>query len=210
MPLPLPGVVKILPDGRESVVSIREGDVCVLDDVSNDGQWLACRGDRGRQLVAKRLAGENQVIEIRKAPVGTTDQSRFSPDDHLIAYNADETGRFEVYVKAFAATGERWPISNDGGVQPVWRADGRELYYLGLDGVLNAVAVRPGARPSFSIPRRVFDTGLAEPSPWVEQYTVSADGRRFLIFRPANTKVRNSMGVILNWQALIQAGRIDK
>jgi len=113
-------------------------------------------------------------------------------------------------VTAFPSTGERWQISQDGGVQPVWRADGRGLYYVGLDGVLNAVTMRTGNRPQFSHPDRLFQTGLATPSPWVEQYAVSADGRRILALKPVDTKVRNSMGVIVNWPTLLKAGRIER
>ena len=110
-------------------------------------------------------------------------------------------------MTAFPPTRERWQVSDAGGVQPVWAQDGRELYYLGLDGGLKAVALQPGDHPQFSVPRRLFDTGLAPPSPWVEQYGVSADGQRFLILQPLDDKVRNSVGVIQNWQALLQARR---
>ena len=79
-------------------------------------------------------------------------------------------------------------MSDDGGVQPAWRQDGRELYYLRLDGVLKAVALPADGSPQFSIPNRLFDTGLATPSPWIEQYAVSADGQRFLILKPVRTR----------------------
>ena len=92
-------------------------------------------------------------------------------------------------------------------MQPLWRRDGRELYYVGLDGILRAVAVQTNSSPEFSIPNRLFDTGLPTPSPSIDQYAVSADGQRFLILQPLDDNVRTSLGVILNWQALLQAGR---
>jgi serine/threonine protein kinase/Tol biopolymer transport system component len=207
---PMPAIVRILPDGGESVLSPHEGEVCILDDVSNDGQWVLCRRNGAQELVAKRLLGGPQPTVVRKSPAGTMDQSQFSPDGRWIGYSADESGRYEVYVTAFPSTGERWQISRDGGVQPVWRRDGEGLYYLGLDGLLKAVAFRTDDRPQFSIPKPLFDTGLKTPLPWVEQYAVSADGRRFLLLKPAETKVRNSVGVILNWPTLFQAGRIER
>jgi len=70
--------------------------------------------------------------------------------------------------------------------------------------------VSPGDRPHLSAPTRLFDTGLVAPSPWVEQYAVAADGQRFLILKPSDNKVRNSMGVILNWSTLVQAGRVER
>jgi len=90
-------------------------------------------------------------------------------------------------------------------VQPIWRQDGREMYYLGLDGVLNVVTVQTGDRSRFSGPTRLFDTRLGAPSASIEQYSASSDGRRFLVLRPEGDKVRNSVGVILNWPALLQA-----
>lgn len=88
--------------------------------------------------------------------VGYIDQAQFSPDSRWIAYNANESGRLEVYVTAFPQAGERWPLSMEGGVQPAWRQDGRELYYLGLDGSLNAVEFRTGERPQYSAPTRLL------------------------------------------------------
>jgi eukaryotic-like serine/threonine-protein kinase len=206
-PTPPPSAIfKILPDGREAgIVSASGGDVCVLDDVSDDGSFLLCRRRYAQELVAIPLGNSRQPISVRAAPSGYIDQAQFSPDARWIAYNADESGRHEVYVTAFPPTGERRQVSENGGVQPIWRQDGREMYYLGLDGVLKAVAVQTADRPQFSAPAPLFDTRLGAPSPWIEQYSASTDGRRFLILKPEDTKVRNSVGVILNWPALLQA-----
>lgn len=153
------------------------------------------------------LGDEAEPILVRKPPAGFIDQPQFSPDGRCIAYNADESGEHEVYITAFPPTGTRVKVSQGGGVQPVWRQDGRELYYLGLDSVLKAVELRTGGRPVFSVPKALFDTGLVAPSPWVEQYTVSADGQRVLVLEPVETAVRNRIGVILNWPALLDNAR---
>jgi eukaryotic-like serine/threonine-protein kinase len=155
--------------------------------------------------VTVQLGASQQPVLVRSARAGFIDQSQFSSDGRWIAYNTNESGRYEVYVTAFPSTGEQWQVSHDGGVQPVWRQDGRELYYLRLDGVLTSVAVQTAARPVFSSASRLFATGLASPSPGVEQYAASSDGQRFLILKPLKSKVRNSVGVILNWPALLQA-----
>ena len=207
-PTPPPtAILKILPDGRESVISTTRGEACVLDDVSEDGRFLLCRSRGARDLVAISVGDRHEPMLLRKSPAGYFDQAQFSPDGRWIVYNGDESGRQEVYLMAFPSTGERWQVSVGGGVQPAWRQDGRELYYLGLDGVLKAVALESGDRPQFSVPNRLFDTGLAAPSPWIEQYAVSADGQRVLLLKPVGDRVRNSVGVILNWPALLQAGR---
>ena len=134
------------------------------------------------------------------------DQAQFSSDTRWIAYNADETGRFEVYVTPFPANGDTQLISSAGGVQPVWRRDGRELYYLGLDGTLNAVEVRPDRqRLQISTIRQLFQTGIVAPSHSIEQYAASPGGKSFLILKPVDNKVRSSIGVVFNWPALLTA-----
>jgi WD40-like Beta Propeller Repeat len=205
-PMPRPAViVKILPDGRESVISGSEGEICALDDISTDGRYALCRRNGGRDLMTVQLGASHHPVLVRSARAGYIDQAQFSSDGRWIAYNTNESGRHEVFVTAFPSTSEPWQVSHDGGMQPVWRQDGRELYYLGLDGVLISVAVQAAARPLFSSPTRLFDTGLASPSPDIEQYAASSDGQRFLILKPLNSNVRNSVGVILNWPALLQA-----
>ena len=204
-PVPPPlAIVSILADGRQSVLP-GFGEPCILDDVSPDGRYLLCR-PAGLNLMAMPVGDTGDPILIRRPPNGYIDQAEFSPDGRWIAYNADESGRLEIYMTAFPPSAERWQVSVGGGVQPVWRQDARELYYLGLDGSLKAVDLRLGDRPRFSAPKQLFDSGLAAPSPWVEQYTASADGQRFLILKPVEDRVRNSIGFILNWPTLLPAG----
>jgi hypothetical protein len=165
------------------------------------------RGTRSRDIHVKRRVVRNDGASrqplVRKPPAGFIDQARFSPDGRWIAYNANESGQYEVYLTAFPPSVERWQVSHGGGVQPVWRQDGRELYYLGFNGVVNSVELRTGNRPQFSVPKRLLDTGLLAPSPAVEQYAVSADGQRVLVLKPVSNTVRNSIGVIVNWPALL-------
>src|SRR6185295_9393797 len=102
----------------------------------------------------------------------------------FVAFNIGATGRSEVFVKRFPPTDEQWQISNAGGMQPRWRADGRELFYLAPDGTMMGVDIMT-LRPAFkaSAPRRLFRTRI-NPNPGNEQYAVSADGQRFLILDP--------------------------
>ena len=84
----------------------------------------------------------------------------------------------------------------------MWRQDGRELYHLGLDGTLNAVEVPTGDRPQFPARSQLFQTGLL-PIPNNEQYAASGDGRRFLLLKIVDDKNRSSIGVVLNWPAML-------
>jgi eukaryotic-like serine/threonine-protein kinase len=203
VPPPL-AIVRIQPDGRESLLRSPREERCILDDVSSDGRYLLCRMGSGQRLMAFPVGGRGDAILVRDAPVVSMDQARFSPDDRWIAYNTFEAGNSEVYLTAFPPRGQPWRVSLKGGFQPTWRRDGQELYYLGLDGALNAVAFRAGDTPQFSAPIRLFETGLSAPSPWVEQYDASADGQRFLVLRPVENRVRNSIGLIINWPTLLE------
>jgi Tol biopolymer transport system component len=117
--------------------------------------------------------------------------ARFSPAEtgtgpRWIVYTSAETGRYEVYVQDFPSGNRRWPVSTTGGWMPHWRRDGRELFYLALDGTMMSVPVHAGATLELGSPHRLFPTGL-RPTPirtLMNQYAVSQDGQRFLFDTP--------------------------
>ena len=129
-------------------------------------------------------------VTVALHSVGKADQARFSPDGRWIAYNEVESGREQVFVVPFPPSGERWQISPSGGVQPEWRADGRELFYLDTTNALMAVDIR--SQPSFAAgpPRRLFQTPLLG-SDENEEYRVTADGQRFLLRVPIGRPTPN-------------------
>lgn len=100
-----------------------------------------------------------------------------------MAYNSNETGRFEIHVVGFRNTGTKPRASVDGGFQPRWRGDGRELFYLSADGAMMAVDVIAEADSlRFGPPRRLSDLHVV-PSFRLGQYAVTADGQRFVVRR---------------------------
>jgi eukaryotic-like serine/threonine-protein kinase len=109
-------------------------------------------------------------------------QGRFSPDDRWIAYASNETGRWEVFVEPFPPSGSRWQVSTDGGSQPLWRRDGRELFFLAPDRKLMAVSVTPGDTFTRGTPRALFETRMRPTyPPYPVNYDASPDGMRFLM-----------------------------
>ncbi len=143
----------------------------------------------------------------------TEGDASFSPDGHWVAYDSDESGRLEVYVRPFAMnssgtaveTGAKVEISNGYGVEPQWRGDGRELYYHTQDGQVMAVeiATNPEFRPGKPQPLG-FTVGTAVDNVW---WNCAADGRRFLVSSPKTLLKSNKpepYTVILNWQAGLQ------
>jgi len=135
------------------------------------------------------------------------EQGRFSPDARWIAYASDESGRSEIYIQPFPAPpngGSKMPISRDGGSEPRWRRDGKELFYFSPDGKLMAADVTEGLTFKASVPRTLFQVPVAQiahnaVSTQVFGWDVAPDGKRFLI--DTATTSTEPVTVLLNWTA---------
>jgi hypothetical protein len=135
-------------------------------------------------------------------------EGKFSPDGNWVAYQSDESGRFEVYVQRFPGPGAKLQVSTEGGVQPRWRVDGRELFYIDLDGNLMAVPITPkdaGQLLEAGTPVPLFQTRIAggpilATGPLRHQYTVAPDGQKFLINVATEEAVDSPITLILNWR----------
>ena len=130
-----------------------------------------------------------------------------SRDSRWLAYASNESGRFEVYATPYPSAQTKWPISVSGGVQPAWRGDGKELFYLEPQGQLMAVPIRNGPSLEVDEPQRLFETGvfpLGNPNYNRNHYAVTSDGQRFLINQPAGTSSAATVTVIVGWTASIK------
>ena len=118
-----------------------------------------------------------------------------SPDGHSVAYVSDELGRLEVYVRPFPGPGGRWQVSLDGGTEPVWAANGRELFYRnGTKMMVAAIALQP----TFAVgARRTLFEGNYVNDPVYRSYDVTRDGRGFVMVR--SPKPTGDFIVVLNW-----------
>ena len=128
----------------------------------------------------------------------------FSPDGRYLAYQSDESGRMEVYVRPFPHVDRsRWQISTDGGSRPVWARSGRELFYLDESSALTGIPVRTSG-PTFlpGSPTKLFTTRYVEPNP-ARHFDVSPDGQRFLMIKNSADGDPNatpaSMIVVEHW-----------
>jgi Tol biopolymer transport system component len=123
----------------------------------------------------------------------------FSPDGKWIAYVSDESGRFEIYARPFPGPGEKWPISLEGGNEPVWPRNGRELFYRAGDAMM---AVEVQTTPAFSAgkPRKLFDKAYERSLALWANYDASPDGQRLLMVRQENASApATHINVVLNW-----------
>jgi hypothetical protein len=130
------------------------------------------------------------------------DQPQISPDGRWLAYCSDETGAWEVYLAPFRRDGERVRVSPEGGCQPRWRGDGRELYYVTQQGQLLAVpVVETPPAVEVGLPRALFQIGVGNPV--INEYAVTRDGQRFLAITPIEDSGW-SVQVVLNWPTLLK------
>ena len=131
-----------------------------------------------------------------------------SVDGRWMAYASDESGRSEVYLRAFPPQSSRWQISTDGGVEPRWRSDGKELFYVSPDGALMAVPlqfddmkVRPAAARALF--KAHFGTFGAE-NMWRPVYAPGDGGRRFLVSIVVEQTAPSPVTMVLNWPAALK------
>ncbi|HTM58419.1 MAG TPA: protein kinase [Candidatus Udaeobacter sp.] len=169
-------------------------------DVSRDGNYLACMvsdGTGGWDVIALPTHGEIKPIPVAATRFSET-RGRFSPDGRWIAYDSDQSGRTEVYVRSFPGPGAPVQISNQGGVDARWRADGLELYYRTPQQMLMAVPVKIGERFEAGTPVPLFASPLVAQGLQISRYQPSADGKRFLFSAPLRTS-RSAPIVVFNW-----------
>lgn len=144
---------------------------------SSDGQILfyteVSRAGSGGDIWYLTLADRKPHLYLR-TPFPET-SAQISPDGKWVVYQGNETGRAEIYIAPFPPTGAKWQVSNGGAVQPRWKRDGKELFYVTLDNpTLVAVPVRLGVTPEIGQPASLFPlrlTSLGIP------YDVAPDGR---------------------------------
>ena len=125
---------------------------------------------------------------------------RFSPDGRWLAYISDESGRNEIYVQPYPGPGGKWQISTEGGTEPVWNRNGRELFYRSGNKMM-AVDVTTQTGFAAGKPRMLFE-GPYLPTPITfPNYDVSSDGQRFLMLKPTEQAqaAPTQINVVLNW-----------
>ena len=125
---------------------------------------------------------------------------RFSPDGRWLAYISDESGRYEIYVHAYPGPGGKWQISTEGGMEPMWNRNGRELFYRNGDKMMEVdIATQPGF--AAGKPRMLFEGPYELPPIPIANYDVSPDGQRFLMLKPSESvgAAPTQINVVLNW-----------
>ena len=184
---------------EERLLPMRE--VQWANDWSTDGRSIAyveTAAKTKRDLWILPLADRKPFL-FQNTPFDEK-EVRFSPDGRWISYVSDESGKDEVYVQPLQKSGEKWTISTDGGSQPVWRRDGKELFYLAADGRLLAVPVKLGASFEAGVPTVLFRIDPAGE----QAYDVTADGQRFLVNTNVTRLEALPLTAVINWAATLK------
>jgi serine/threonine protein kinase/Tol biopolymer transport system component len=191
-----------LADGSGGIERLTTGEyIQAPSSWSPDGQLLAfieANPNTGVDIWVLRLS-DRKAQPFLRTPFNET-TPRFSPDGHWLAYISDESGRFEVYVQPYPGPGGKWQISTDGGTEPIWNPNGRELFYRSSDKIM---AVEITTQPSFSAGNpKVVVVGPYEPTPaTLSNYDVSHDAQGFLMLKPSeqDQSAPTQINVVLNW-----------
>lgn len=179
----------------------------VPSSFSPDGRTLLI----GRQMTATgfdiyslTLDGKATLTPVVQTPFAES-RGRFSPDGKWFAYDSNESSRPEVYLRRYPPTADQWQVSANGGVSPLWRADGRELYFFGSESIM-AVPMAAGDRlnpgtpvPLFRSRSQLFAGSLSTAGPIGMLISgVTRDGQKFLLRSTAEERTP-SLNIVMNW-----------
>jgi eukaryotic-like serine/threonine-protein kinase len=173
-----------------------------VTDWTRDGQTIVYTSvdpQTASDIWSANASGSGEPSPVLRTPFNEY-AARVSPDGQWLAYASDESGEPEIYVQQFPSGNERSKVSSQGGSEPQWRADGRELFYVGANHVLMAVPVSFSPTLTVGRPVKVHDTGIdmSIGSMHGLHYTPTPDGQRFLAsVLPAGPPTT----IVLNWQA---------
>jgi Tol biopolymer transport system component/predicted Ser/Thr protein kinase len=166
---------------------------------SPDGRFILYWSSQNNgDLMLLPLTGNRKPYPFLSTPFHEG-EGVFSPDGRWVAYQSNESGRFEIYVRPFPGPGGQWQVSTAGGTMPRWRKDGKELYYLAPDLKLMAAAAgAQGETFTPGTPEALFQTHMT-PGNIRQQYDVTRDGR-FLVNTDLFDTTTEPIHLLLNWK----------
>ena len=189
--------------GQTEPLTLSPGQI-VPSSFSPDGKQLVFYNVGESRLMVLGLDGDRRPRPLTAATQFLERNPDISPDGRWIAYESNESGNYEIYVRPFPAVEQgRWQMSTNGGVRPRWAPNGRELFYI-EPGRLVAVSVQTGSTFQFGKAVPLFDlVNDAQPSP-NRHYDVTADGTRFVVIKQPQTSV-SSLVVVEHWLEELKA-----
>jgi len=179
--------------------------------ISPDGEqviFVRISPESSGDIYIASLNGNTQVRPLLKTPA-YEGAARLSPDGRWMVFASNESGQMEIYLRPFPGPDQRSQVSTQGGTQPLWNPNGKEIFYRSGSKMM-AVAVSTAPTFTLSQPRLLFDqpysfgNGITIPN-----YDVTADGQRFVMVK--NESSSSHLNVVLNWfeelKAKLPAGK---
>ena len=198
-------------DEHAKVEKIAGQEAAIADSWSADGRFLLFTQDTNQLdiLAIPDPLGKDRGNPIKVAATEFNEMhAQVAPDCHWVAYDSDETGPPEIYVRSFPpgdGKDEKWLVSSNGGTQPRWRADGKELYYVAPGNTIMAVDVTTSPTFRSARPHALFSSpGLVAGDSRRFHYDVTGDGKRFLMIAPVEGGTPDTATVVLNWDASLK------
>jgi len=194
-------------DGAGAVEQLTKSpDTQYPTGVSPDGRRLIFIDEfptTGNDVMALELDATHRVTPLVQSPFNERNGT-VSPDGRWLAYEANDSGQFEIYVRPFPDVNSgRWQVSTTGGTRPIWTRSGQELVYVSPTGALMAVAVTRGSSWAATTPTLLVKEGyFTNLNWWGRSYDVSPDGQRFLMIKeggPDGTAAPTSIIVVQHW-----------
>jgi Tol biopolymer transport system component len=200
-------------EGRDSLLKAAGGPTPT--SWSSDGRFVlytATDPKTNADVWVVPLDGERKPIPFLHTEFNEG-QGRFSPNARWVAYQSDESGRYEVYVRPFSpdSSAGKVLVSRGGGSEPHWRKDGKEIVYRTSDGTLFAVDVTTNSGFEVGAPKRLFKSPALDPqgrATQVARLTINWDmtpnADRFLVAFPVQEGLQTPFTAVINWHALLQ------
>jgi Tol biopolymer transport system component len=176
------GVGSFTPDGKALLFSEQNPE-------TSDDVWILHEDEEEPRL----------LLRTPFAELG----AEISPDGRWFLYVSDETGRREVYARETKEVSQQWQLSVDGGIQPRWRADGREAYFVAPDGNVMAVVILTEPEFRAGPPKALFTLPETPDNLTPLFEDVTPDGERFLVNLPVESRTSVNFHAILNWQSML-------
>lgn len=209
-----PQVFSRLADGSGSETLLwKSEDPLIPQSWSPDGTAIAClrvRKGGNSDVWILPTDGKRRPIALLETPFLEV-QPEFSPDGRWIAYVSNESGRFEVYARSYPGPGGKVQVSNDGGHEPAWSRDGKELFYRSGPKMIG-VSVGPGPSSDFGKPVTIFENNdfYSEPNLERRLYDVAPDGTRFVMLRAIAAGSPPQLRVLTGWTELARRAKVAR
>jgi Tol biopolymer transport system component len=183
----------------ESLLHAEDGQFGV-GDWSRDGKYLACIKSVSREggIYILNADGSGEPRPVVVTPFFEI-HPRFSPDGRWLVYASDESDRIEIYVQSLQGGSGKWQVSRDGGRDPRWSRDGKEIYFIDGGNRIAAVDVAASTTLTLGTPRVIVQRVAWDPDRYGGNYDVSADGSRFYVRRNFGAASLPATTVYVNW-----------